>query len=325
MVRGGQDSNSPLGRRSGPYDGSTNAGDWIGYIPFNELPHLFNPPSGLIVTANQRTVGTDYKYTQFSRDTAPPWRARRIFDLLDQKTKITMDDVAMSNTMYSIFLSQTSRRKFSNHGCSPETLGLLSKWDGRMTPSSRAALTISDIRGCVADKIAADNQPVPGYLIRERILDWAIREKPARWLPKAFTDYAALLKACDAEIVAGYATKYGNDPSNWVWGNVTRSRFPHPLAVAPLIGFQFATPSVPLSGSGQTPNVASYVSMRHIASPGNWDATRHVIPLGESGNPQSQFYKDQFNAWKDGTPLLFPFSKEAISAAARETITLTPN
>ena len=84
-------------RRTGdgalPYDGSTNDGDWTGYIPFEELPNLYNPPAGLIVTANQRIVGTIYKYTQISRDAAAPWRARRIYDLLSAKSKITMDDV----------------------------------------------------------------------------------------------------------------------------------------------------------------------------------------------------------------------------------------
>lgn len=53
-------------RKSGdgnvPYDGSTDAGDWISYIPNAKLPNLFDPPSGIIVTANQRIVGTDYPY-----------------------------------------------------------------------------------------------------------------------------------------------------------------------------------------------------------------------------------------------------------------------
>jgi penicillin amidase len=99
---------------------------------------------------------------------------------------------------------------------------------------------------------------------------------------------------------------------------------PHPLAVAPLIGGQFATPTVPIDGSGQSPNVGSSVSMRHITSPGNWDATRHVIPLGESGDPKSPYFKDQFDAWRTGTPAVFPFSKAAVEAAAKSTTTLTP-
>src|SRR4029079_13973567 len=80
-------------RRTGdgafPYDGSTNDGDWVGSIPFEELPNLYDPPTGLIVTANQRTVGLSYKYTQFARDVAAPWRARRIYDRLSSKTGIT--------------------------------------------------------------------------------------------------------------------------------------------------------------------------------------------------------------------------------------------
>jgi len=64
--------------------------------------------------------------------------------------------------------------------------------------------------------------------------------------------------------------------------------------------------------------------MRLIASPGNWDATRHVIPLGESGDPKSPHNKDQFDAWKDGTPAIFPFSKTAVEKAAPVTLVLSP-
>jgi penicillin amidase len=96
------------------------------------------------------------------------------------------------------------------------------------------------------------------------------------------------------------------------------------LAGAPFIGGQFATPSVPINGSGQTPNVGSSVSMRHITSPGNWDATRHVIPLGESGDPKSPHYKDQFEAWLSEIPMTFPFSNAAVAKAAKESIIFMP-
>ena len=101
-------------RRTGdgslPYDGSTDDGDWIGYIPFEELPNLYNPPSGLIVTANQRIVGTSYKYPQMSRDAAPPWRARRIYDLLNTKAKITHDLVnAVQADDYNIPLAELAK------------------------------------------------------------------------------------------------------------------------------------------------------------------------------------------------------------------------
>jgi penicillin amidase len=64
--------------------------------------------------------------------------------------------------------------------------------------------------------------------------------------------------------------------------------------------------------------------MRHIASPGNWDATRHVIPLGQSGNPQSPHYKDQFDAWSTGAPAVFPFTRGAVEAATKVQLTIQP-
>ena len=82
-----------MGEGAVPYDGSTNNGDWIGYIPFDELPNLYNPESGFIVTANQRIAGLNYKYQQILRQIAAPWRARRIYELIKSNDKITMDYV----------------------------------------------------------------------------------------------------------------------------------------------------------------------------------------------------------------------------------------
>lgn len=316
------------GDGSMPYDGATGAGEWTGYIPFEELPNLYNPSENFILTANQRIVGTDYKYfSQMSRDAAMPWRARRIYDALQAKNKLTMDDVRdIQHDSLNIPIHNLAKEIVKRQAASPETLAVLRNWDGRMTADSKSAALANEIRTCLANKLAEDNKPVPVYVIRERILWWAVEQQSARWLPKQFADYNAFLKSCDAEARKSLADpkRLGADEANWTWGNVFKARFPHPLAAAPLIGMQFATPSVGIDGSGQTPNVGSSVSMRHITSPGNWDATRHVIPLGQSGNPQSPFYKDQFEAWRTGTPAVFPFTKQAVEKAVKETIVLTP-
>lgn len=318
-------------RRTGdgalPYDGSTNDGDWTSYIPFEELPNLYDPPGGLIVTANQRTVGTGYKYTQFIRDAAPPWRARRIFDRLSSKSQITMDDVRDTQLdVFNIPLDNLAKQIVKLGAASPETLAVLRAWDGRMTPDSTAALLANGIRGCLANAIADDYKPAPENLVRERILDWAVRQQSTLWLPKKYAGYKEFITACDTAVrrSLGDPKRFGPDPSKWVWGNVFQSRFLHPLVVAPLIGAQFAIPAIGISGSGQTPNVGSNVSMRLIASPGNWDTTRHVIPLGESGDPQSPFFKDQFQAWLTGAPQVFPFSKAAVVAGTANVTIMTP-
>jgi Protein related to penicillin acylase len=310
-----------------PYDGSTGDGEWTGYIPFEELPNLYNPKEGFIVTANQRTVGTSYKYPAYARDVAMPWRARRIYDRLRDNPKVTMDDVRdVQYDVTNIPLLSLAKEIGKLNAASPETLNAVRNWDGRMTADSEAALLTNEIRGCLANRIADDNKPVPASLIRERILYWAIPDQSPRWLPKTFANYTEFIKSCDTSSRQSLSDpkRFGPDESKWTWGRVTAARFPHPLAVAPLIGLQFATPNTPLDGSGQTPDVASFVSMRHIASPGNWDMTRHVIPLGESGDPKSPYYKDEFDSWRTGTPELFPFSPDAVEKATKNLLVLNP-
>jgi penicillin amidase len=118
--------------------------------------------------------------------------------------------------------------------------------------------------------------------------------------------------------------KLGADPSKWLWGNASPAQFDHPLAAAPLIGGRFKVEYNNVNGNGQTPNVGDSVSMRLIAKPSDWDQTRHVIPLGQSGNNNSPHWKDQFESWRTGKPAVFPFSKSAVSAAAKNRLILSP-
>jgi penicillin amidase len=309
-----------------PYNGATDEGAWTGFIPFEELPQLYNPPENFIVTANQRIVGTNYKYfSLLARDAAGPWRARRIYDLLKANSKVSMNDVRdILHDVFNIPFANFAREIVRREAASPETLSVLRGWDGKMTADSKAAVLVNEIRNCVADKIAEDNKPVPVWVIRERLLYWIVEKNEERWRPGKFASYDDLLKTCDSESRANLADpkRFGADESKWRWGNIYEANFQHPLAVAPIVGSQFLVRYTNVNGSGQTPNVGAFVSMRHIASPGNWDQTRHVIPLGQSGDPKSPYWKDQFEAWRIGTPMIFPFTKEAVERNTAEVLLL---
>jgi len=314
------------GRGELPYNGATDDGAWTGYIPFGELPHLYNPPEGFIVTANQRTVGNTYKYfDEMARDAANPWRARRIFDSLKANQKVTPDDVRdVQHDIFNIPFDILRQEIVRLNAASDETVKILKDWDGKMTADSKAAVLVNEIRNCAAQKIADENRPVPQWMVRERLLYWVVGKNSARWIPSKFKSYTEFLKTCDTEARTNLAkpNRLGADESKWFWGNVFTANFFHPLSAAPLIGGQFTVKYTNVNGSGQTPNVGSYVSMRLIATPGNWDTTRHVIPLGQSGNPQSPYFKDQFEAWRTGTPAIFPFTKDAVLKATKETLIL---
>lgn len=324
-VAGGRIPIRKTGDGGFPYDGSNDEGEWTGYIPFEELPQLYNPANGFIVTANQRIVGTDYKYTQMSRDAALPWRARRIYDLINGNSKINVNDVtAIQRDIYSTPHVLLAKEIIKMNAASPETLAVLKNWDGKMSAASQGALLINEIRNTIANKIADENKPLPAYIVRERLMTKIFNEKPNNWLPKSFANYTEFFKVCDKEVRQDLQKRFGDDSSKWTWGMSFKANFPHPLASAPLIGAQFTTPNIGIDGSGTTPNVGSSVSMRLIGTPNNWDNTRHVIPLGESGNPASPHFKDQFDTWNKGDLPIFPFTKSAVEKAAVRALVLQP-
>jgi penicillin amidase len=332
-------------RKSGdgsvPYDGATDAGEWTSYIPVSKLPNLYDPPSGIIVTANQRIVGTDYPYF-LTHSWAQPYRARRIFDLLNEKPKHSTDDFRrIQGDVYSIagklFAQEAVKLLKPKLTASDEklraTLDAFEKWDGRITAESPVAPILSQMRIAFRSKILTG--ALGPDLVRtfqwsnfDTTLDRIIKDQPADWLPKEFPSYADLMRASYDEAIANLTKNIGADETKWTWGELAKARFPHPLGGAPLIGAQFTVPPFPQNGTGgllgATVNVGAAVSMRLIADLSDWDKTQQGIALGQSGSPKSPHWSDQLADWRAVTPREFPFTAAAVTKAAKETLVLEP-
>src|ERR1041385_5172230 len=131
------------GDGSVPYDGSTDEGEWTSFIPFDKLPHVYDPPSGLIVTANQRIAGTDYPYF-LSHVWAQPYRARRIFDLISAKPKLTAEDFrkiqgdvySIGNASFAKGVAKILKAANPDEGTT-RLINDLESWDGMMNADSR--------------------------------------------------------------------------------------------------------------------------------------------------------------------------------------------
>ena len=332
-------------RKSGdgsvPYDGSTDAGEWTSYIPVAKLPMVYDPPSGIIVTANQRIVGTDYPYF-LTHSWAQPYRARRIFTLLNEKPKLSSEDFRrIQGDVYSIagvlFTQEAVKLLRPKLTSSDEklraALDAFEKWDGRVNAESTVAPLASGMRLAFRSKILvaalgpdlAHNYQWGNF---DTTLDRIIKDQPAEWLPKQFSSYADLMRACYDEAVATLTKNLGPDETKWTWGDMAKARFPHPLGSAPLIGGMFTVPPFPQNGTGgllgATVNVGASVSMRLIADPSDWDKTQQGIALGESGLPKNAHWTDQLADWRAVTPREFPFSAAAVTKAAKETLVLEP-
>ena len=339
-------------RKSGdgslPYDGATDAGEWTGYVPFAQLPHLFDPPSGLIVTANQRVTGGDFPIF-LTHEWAQPYRARRILDLLQTRRKLTAEDLlAVAGDNYSFGGATFARGVVAATteltpaaeadplaGKWQAALAELKAWDGMMSPDSRAAVVAAQMRAAFRRRIlnaalGAERARNFSWDNLDVLLDRLVIERPAGWLPSEFRSYAELLRACYADARQALTQRIGEDELRWTWGNWAQVRFPHPLAAVPVVGQQFMLKPFPQSGSGYvsgvgpTVNAGSFVSMRMVADLGDWDATRQGIAPGQSGDPSSPHWSDQLADWRAVTPQVFRFGPAAVRAAATETLVLTP-
>lgn len=329
-------------RKSGdgsvPYDGATDDGEWTGYVPFDKLPHLYDPPSGVIVTANQRVVGKSYPYL-LSHAWYAPHRARRIADLLAEKPKLTIADfrriqgdtysiagVAFARAAVKTLRAQTGApvdEKLNN------SLADFEKWDGMLNADSRISPLVIQMRSAFRQRILTaalgpELLKSYGWPSSEVFVDRIVTDQPREWLPKEFSNYADLFRACYAAAREALTKALGPDESQWLWGNMVKANFPHPLARVPFIGGQFTIAPIPQNGGDAVVNVGARVSMRLIADPSDWDQTLSGIPLGESGLPKSPHWKDQLDDWRNVTPRPLPFSRKAVEAATKETLTLQP-
>jgi penicillin G amidase len=333
-------------RKSGdgsvPYDGSTDEGEWVSFIPFEKLPHLYDPPSGMVVTANQRIVGTGYPHF-LTHSWAQPYRARRILDLLKQRKQMTANDFrAILGDTYSIAAATFAReaaKSLKGHTASQsneklrQTIAAFEAWDGHLNAEARVAPLVAQMRlafrsHIINGALGTERARVFAWSNFDTTLDRIITTQPSEWLPSGFKTYADLFLACYEDGRQMLTKNLGEDETKWVWGEMAKACFPHPLTVLPLVGRQFTVPPVPQNGTGglagATVNVGAGVSMRFIADPGNWDMSQHGIALGQSGIPSSPHFRDQLADWRAVAPRAFPFTDAAVEKATRQTLVLQP-
>src|SRR5262249_33539754 len=128
----------------------------------------------------------------------------------------------------------------------------------------------------------------------------------------------------------------GSDRSQWQWGKVATVLLEHPLAS--LVDSQKRSKwnigPAPMSGNGDTVGVAHYgpqdfrdeiaASFRMVLDVGQWDNSVAVNGPGQSGDPDSPHYQDQFSLWLQGKYFPLLFTRAAVETVTEKKITLEP-
>ena len=146
------------------------------------------------------------------------------------------------------------------------------------------------------------------------------------WLPHGYKDWDALLTEA---VRKGMKTgKAPDDVARWNYGSWHVVDIEHPLAgFLPLIGRVAGTGEQPLSGDTTTVKQVGRAfgpSQRFTMDWSNVDGSTENIVLGESGNPLSPYYRDQWNDYYGGTTFASPFTPAAVAAQTRHILRLLP-
>ena len=303
-----------------PADGASGLCEWEGMIPFDELPHFFNPARGAVVTANQNPFPADYPY-RVTGHFATPYRAIEIRTLLDRRAKWEAQQMLEVQkdvySSFSQFLAQQvvaawDARKATNPGLR-DAVDLLRSWNGQMEKGTAAPMIVTlifqQLRKAVAERAAPGSGQTYEFGMSPAVLEKLLRERPQGWFP----DYDAALMKCFADAVDEGAKIEGSKVSRWDYGQYNSLKMAHPVGgQLPLVGSYFNIGPVSMSGSSTTIKQTTRrmgPSMRMIVDLSDLDRSMQNITVGESGQRLSTHYKDQWDAYYGATSFPMQFGK----------------
>jgi len=321
-----------------PVPGDTDDYEWTGYIPFDQLPQALNPDGGLIVTANARVVGPQYKPYLTDR-WEEPYRTARIYDLLHDKTnlrpidmlKVETDTYSYPHVFLADQLSAAAKIAQPKDQRARKLVDGLKDWNGIADADSPLTSFLAMARRAALDLIL---EPYLGkdtnlYSWRSTVfLQKVLTDRPPKWLPPAYKNYDELLAATADRAVSMLAEQTKSEHvDDWQWKDLNSLEMLHPLGREGFLKRLLSITGKPQSGTGYSVRAATKrhgPSMRFIANLANWDESIMLIPAGESGQLGSGHYTDQFSSWYEGKPIVTPFTDSAETAARKHTLTLTP-
>jgi penicillin amidase len=346
--------NIPI-RKSGsgrlPVPGWTGESDWKGFIPFEELPYVFNPASGYIATANNQVNPWDYPYL-ITTDWDSGFRAQRIIELLTSAPgpldiayfqRIQGDNFDASAAILVPILLNTALGDKSLEGIR----AILVDWDFQNEMESAPAALYAVfwqefLKNTFGDDLPDDMQPSGSSRWFEVVRNMANHPDSHWWDSRLTTDKVEtrqeIIQISFANAVTIIQSRLGNNPSNWHWGDLHTATFQNQT-----LGKSGITPIEKLFNRGpfRTSGGASIInatgwnsskgfeltslpSLRMIVDLGDLRNSITVHTTGQSGHTYHPNYIDMADLWRniDYYPMLW--NEQAIISNSIGILTLTP-
>jgi len=335
-----------------PVPGWTGEYEWKGYLPFEKRPHIINPKEGFFANANSKVAIENYQHF-ISNYYEPADRITRINQLLKTREKLSVEDMQkMQQDVYCVLASELTPKiiqvleEKSANGDAQKAKEILSQWNYKMEADSVAAclfeLTYRNMmENTFKDELGDDlfRKYLGTTVFPPRAISSLIKKGSSSWFddihtPNEETIDDIIFKSM-GQTIQQLKTEFGDDETNWVWGNMHMLTFEHALGKKKPLNHLFNIGPFPVGGSHLTINKRQYsyntpyhanagASYRMIVDFSNMSNSQHVLPTGESGQLGSAHYKDQVDLYLSGKYHPAWMERSDIEKHATGTLLLTP-
>ncbi len=343
-----------------PVPGWTSEYEWVGYVPFDELPHQLNPPSGVVVTANNRVVDASYPYW-LGGDFVTGHRAERIAQLLEAAGPVDLATVRrMQTDVVSTLAHRMSEALADLASDDPrlaEVLALMAGWRGTLAADSAQAavyqvFSLALARRLLEPRLGDLTDHYLGKGVTPVIAESSLLgERSREWLARTVADPVSpwwdtgsgqtreqQMLAALGDTVAELSATFGPDPVRWTWGRLHTLTLRHLLGSRPPLDRVFNRGPFPMGGDGDTiwnSQVARHAvdhpdavmigpPFRYIADLADLGRSRGQLLPGQSGQIGSPHYADNISAWLRGDDHPLLMDRAAVDGAAQARFTLGP-
>lgn len=335
-----------------PVPGWDGRFEWQGFIPYEEMPRLLDPPSGFIVTANNKVVGDDYPHF-IAYDMADPYRARRITALLAAGDRFTLEDMRAIQAD-TLGLPAAALRPYllavpAGGGRERAALEEVRRWDLRHEPGSAGASVFEAWYWHLLEEVLGDELG-PDVFKEYRTVGLSqvpsIAGLMARPEDPLFDDRRTpaverrddIVRRSLTRAVAWLSERYGNDPADWTYGRVHSVTLVHsPLGqsgIAPLERL-FNSATFPAPGTAFTVNagmadllapfkVVFGTSQRMIVDLADLERSTWVNSTGQNAQLWHRYREDQIPKWAAVEDYPMRFGEAAVRSSPEARLTLAP-
>lgn len=318
--------------------------EWDGYLPIELRPNDLNPEVGFFATSNENVTPSDYKETNaLGYEWADAFRGDRVREVLGEGKNFTLEQMGALQNDYLALPARTLTPYLlnidfeSNNAKSAQAS--LKDWDYVLDKNSVVAgiyvMWERKIRSEIKNLILPEEAlPWVGSIQLTKILSWM--ENPSKiFKNNPIQERDDFLKHSFELALTELEDKLGSDQSKWQYGQADykHALIRHPLSLAlseewrnkldlgpvPRGGYSF-TPSANAYGDNNTAGA----SFRIIVDTGDWESTLGINTPGQSGNPESNFYKNLFSKWANDEYFGVPYGYESIQKKLSERMILKP-